>query len=92
MTRFSGIFPIVNTTFTEDGRIDLDSQRRLVRFMLDSGAHGLGLFGNASEGYALSEDERRQLLRAILEEVRGAVPVIVEHGTHRHRRGCLDQP
>jgi 2-keto-3-deoxy-L-arabinonate dehydratase len=80
MTAFSGIFPIVNTTFTEDGRIDVESQRRLVRFMLDSGAHGLGLFGNASEGYALSEDERRQLLRIILEEVRGAVPVVVSTG------------
>ena len=66
MTPFSGIFPIVNTTFADDGRVDVESQRRLVRFMIDSGAHGLGLFGNASEGYALSEDERRQLLRVII--------------------------
>jgi 2-keto-3-deoxy-L-arabinonate dehydratase len=80
MTSFAGIYPIVNTTFTDEGRIDVESQRRLVRFMLDCGAHGLGLFGNASEGYALSEDERRQLLRVILEEVRGAVPVVVSTG------------
>ena len=56
MTTFAGIFPIVNTTFNADGTLDLTSQRRLVRFLLDSGAHGLGLFGNASEGYALSEE------------------------------------
>jgi 2-keto-3-deoxy-L-arabinonate dehydratase len=80
MTPFSGIFPIVNTTFTDDGRIDVESQRRLVRFMIDCGAHGLGLFGNASEGYTLSEDERRQLLEIILDEVRGEVPVIVSTG------------
>ena len=61
MTSFAGIFPIVNTTFNEDGTLDLESQRRLVRFLIDCGAHGLGLFGNASEGYALAEDERRQL-------------------------------
>lgn len=80
MTRFAGIYPIVNTTFHDDGRIDLDSQRRLVRFVLDSGAHGLGLFGNASEGYTLGEDERRQLLRVIVEEVGGAVPIVVSSG------------
>jgi 4-hydroxy-tetrahydrodipicolinate synthase len=80
MTRFTGIFPIVNTTFHEDGRLDLESQRRLVRFLLDSGAHGLGLFGNASEGYTLAEDERKQLLRTIVEEVDGAVPLIASSG------------
>lgn len=78
--RFEGVFPIVNTTFREDGSIDLDSQRRLVRFLLDAGAHGLGLFGNASEGYTLGADERLQLLRAIVREVDGRVPVIVSSG------------
>jgi 4-hydroxy-tetrahydrodipicolinate synthase len=80
MTSFAGIYPIVNTTFKDDGTLDVDSQRRLVRFLIDSGAHGLGLFGNASEGYALAEDERRQLTRVILDEVAGAVPVIVSSG------------
>lgn len=80
MTTFAGIFPIVLTTFEDDGRLDLESQRRLVRFMIDSGAHGLGLFGNASEGYTLTEDERRQLLRLIVEEAAGAVPLVVSSG------------
>jgi 2-keto-3-deoxy-L-arabinonate dehydratase len=80
MTSFAGIYPIVNTTFHDDGTLDLASQRRLVRFLIDSGAHGLGLFGNASEGYALGEAERRQLTTVILEEVGGAVPVIVSSG------------
>lgn len=77
---FAGIYPMVNTTFKDDGTLDLVSQRRLVRFLVDAGAHGLGLFGNASEGYALAEEERRQLTRTILEEVGGAVPVIVSSG------------
>ncbi|MBA3885585.1 MAG: dihydrodipicolinate synthase family protein [Acidobacteria bacterium] len=77
---FAGIYPILNTTFNDDGTLDLTSQRRLVRFLVDAGAHGLALFGNASEGYALAEEERRQLTRIILEEVRGAVPVMVSSG------------
>jgi 2-keto-3-deoxy-L-arabinonate dehydratase len=80
MSHFTGIFPIVNTTFHEDGSLDLDSQVRLVRFLLECGAHGLGLFGTASEGYTLSADERLQLLRSIVREVGGRVPVVVSTG------------
>jgi 4-hydroxy-tetrahydrodipicolinate synthase len=80
MVGFEGVFPIVNTTFRDDGSLDLASQRRLVHFLLDCGAHGLGLFGTASEGYTLSADERSQLTRLILKEVDGRVPVIVSTG------------
>ncbi|MBI2219745.1 MAG: dihydrodipicolinate synthase family protein [Acidobacteria bacterium] len=80
MTRFHGVFPIINTTFRDDGALDLESQRRLVRFLIDAGAHGLGLFGNASEGYALSESGRRTLLEVIVREVDGRVPLVVSSG------------
>lgn len=80
MTTFGGVFPIACTTFHDDGSIDLDSQRRLVRHLIDAGAHGLGLFGNASEGYTLSSDERRRLLDAIVAEAAGRVPLIVSSG------------
>lgn len=75
-----GIFPIVNTTFHEDGSLDFDSQARLVDYLLQSGAHGLGLFGNASEGYALADSERQALLSAIASQVNGRVPLIVSTG------------
>lgn len=77
---FSGIFPIVNTPFHEDGAIDFESQLRLVNFLIESGAHGLGLFGNASEGYTLSGSERAELAKKIIGEVRGRVPVVVSTG------------
>jgi 4-hydroxy-tetrahydrodipicolinate synthase len=78
--QWRGVFPIVNTTFREDGAIDVESQLRLVRFLLDAGAAGLGLFGNASEGYTLGSDERRTLAKAIVAEVAGRVPVVVSTG------------
>jgi 2-keto-3-deoxy-L-arabinonate dehydratase len=80
MKKFAGVFPIVITTFHEDGSLDLESQRRLVRFLLDAGAHGLGLFGTASEGYTLSDSERAKLTEIILDEVAGRVPVVVSAG------------
>lgn len=80
MTQFTGVFPIVNTPFREDGSVDLDSQARLVAFLLASGAHGLGLFGTASEGYTLAADERQEILRVVVREVNGRVPIIVSTG------------
>lgn len=77
---YEGVYPIVNTTFLPDGSLDLASQLRLVDYLLQSGAHGLGLFGNASEGYALAEEERRELLMAIAKHVSGRVPLVVSSG------------
>ncbi len=75
-----GIFPILNTTFHDDGSLDFASQGRLVDYLLESGAHGLGLFGNASEGYALADSERQDLLAAIAKQVNGRVPLVVSTG------------
>jgi|HigsolmetaAR201D_1030396.scaffolds.fasta_scaffold12427_2 Dihydrodipicolinate synthase/N-acetylneuraminate lyase len=75
-----GVCPILNTTFREDGSLDLESQVRLIHYLLDSGAHGIGLFGNASEGYTLTSSERRALLRLAVREVNGRVPLIVSSG------------
>ncbi len=85
METLRGIVPIVVTTFHEDGSLDLESQRRLIRHLLDQGVHGLALFGNASEGYALTSSEREELLGITLKEVKGRVPVIAStghNGTH----------
>ena len=79
-TSFEGVYPILNTPFHDDGTLDVDSQLRLVDYLLEAGAHGLGLFGNASEGYAISGAERVQLLRAIARHVSGRVPLIVSSG------------
>ena len=75
-----GVFPILNTTFRDDGSLDEASQLKLVDYLLEAGAHGLGLFGNASEGYALADDERRHLLELIAKHVNGRVPLIASTG------------
>jgi 4-hydroxy-tetrahydrodipicolinate synthase len=75
-----GIFPILATTFHDDGSLDLESQVRLVHYLLEAGAQGLGLFGNASEGYALTGEERRRLLKMVHQEVQGRAPLVVSSG------------
>jgi len=75
--RYQGVFPVVPTTFTDGGELDLESQKRCVDFMIDAGSHGLCILANYSEQFVLSDDERDVLTRAILGHVAGRVPVIV---------------
>jgi 2-keto-3-deoxy-L-arabinonate dehydratase len=85
--RYTGIFPVVPTTFDEQGDLDLPSQLRAVDFMIDSGADGLCILANFSEQFVLSDEEREVLTAAILEHVAGRVPVIVTT-THYSSRVC----
>ena len=75
--RYRGIFPVVPTTFTPSGELDLPSQKRCVDFMIDAGSDGLCILANFSEQFLLSDDEREILTKTILEHVAGRVPVIV---------------
>lgn len=75
--RYKGVFPVVPTTFHDNGELDLASQKRCVDFMIDAGSHGLCILANFSEQFLLSDDEREVLTRTILDYVAGRVPVIV---------------
>jgi dihydrodipicolinate synthase/N-acetylneuraminate lyase len=85
-----GVFPVVPTTFTESGELDLESQRRCVDFMIDAGSNGLCILANFSEQFTLSDDERELLTRAILQHVNGRIPVIVTT-THFSSRVCAER-
>ena len=87
---YKGVFPVVPTTFTEDGELDLASQRRCVDFMIDAGSTGLCILANFSEQFVLSDDDREVLTRTILEHVAGRVPVIVTT-THFGTRVCAER-
>jgi len=75
--RYRGVFPVAPTTFTEDGALDLQSQKRCIDFMIEAGSQGLCILANFSEQFALGDDERETIARTVLEHVAGRVPVIV---------------
>jgi dihydrodipicolinate synthase/N-acetylneuraminate lyase len=87
---YKGVFPVVPTTFTESGELDLASQKRCVDFMIDAGSTGLCILANFSEQFVLSDDEREVLTRTILAHVNGRVPVIVTT-THFGTQVCAQR-
>ena len=84
---YKGVFPVVPTTFTDTGELDLESQKRCLDFMIDAGSNGLCILANFSEQFSLSDDEREVLTRTALEHVAGRVPVIVTT-THYGSQVC----
>jgi 4-hydroxy-tetrahydrodipicolinate synthase len=76
-TSLRGIIPILITPFHPDGSVDESSLRRVVRFELEGGAHGLGVGGFASEAYKLTDQERLHCAEVVAEEVNGQVPLII---------------
>jgi dihydrodipicolinate synthase/N-acetylneuraminate lyase len=87
---YRGAFPVVPTTFTEAGELDLPSQKRCVDFMIDAGANGLCILANFSEQFVLSDDDREQLTTTLLAHVAGRVPVIVTT-THFGTGVCIER-
>ena len=83
-----GIYPILLTPFDEDGRIDEESLRREVDFTLAAGVHGLGL-ALGSEFLKLTEAERQQVTRIVVDQVRGRVPVVVNTGAQSNVAAAL---
>ena len=87
---YQGVFPVVPTTFTESGELDLPSQLRCVDFMIDAGSTGLCILANFSEQFSLSDAEREVLTESILKHVKAKhpnTPVIVTT-THYGSRVC----
>ena len=74
-----GVFPILITPFDERSQIDEESLRRLVEFNVEAGVHGLGV-ALGSEVFKLSETERVQATRIVVDQVRGRVPVVINTG------------
>lgn len=74
-----GVFPILVTPFDDQSRVDEESLCRLVEFNIEAGVHGLGV-ALGSEVFRLSEAERNQVTRIVVEQARGRVPIVINTG------------
>src|SRR5258708_13032142 len=72
-----GIVPSLNTPFTADDAVDLDSVRRLVDWTVASGAAGMLVLAVAGEGQSLHRGEFRAVAEAIAAQNAGRIPIIL---------------
>ena len=84
--RIRGVCPVLAVPFTEEGDVDFAGFEAMTRHVLSTGVTGVMLFGFASEFYKLTDDERAQLRRVLLQETGGrhnvaAIVSITDHAT-----------
>ncbi len=77
---FKGSLVALVTPF-QNGQVDQEKLRELVNFHLERGTDGLVPCGCTGEAFTLSFEERGEIIKAVVEEVRGRIPVIPGTGS-----------
>ena len=75
-----GIIPPHITPFKRNGDIDEEALRRNVDFWIGEGVHGLATCASNGESVYMNAEERRTVLRIVLDQVNSRVPVIAGTG------------
>ena len=74
---FRGQMPIMPTTLTSDGNIDVSSQKKIVEYLLSNKVAAIGHLGGASEYFKVSQKDRELIIATVVEQVNGRVPVFI---------------
>jgi 4-hydroxy-tetrahydrodipicolinate synthase len=81
MYKPEGIMPALVTPFTDDAKsVDEERLRTLVNRCLDLGVHGVVPCGTTGEFVNLKDEEKKRVIKIVVDEVNGKVPVIAGTG------------
>jgi 4-hydroxy-tetrahydrodipicolinate synthase len=81
MFKPEGILPALVTPFTDDAKaVDEERLRALVRKCLESGVHGVVPCGTTGEFVNLTTEEKKHVIKIVVDEVNGRVPVVAGTG------------
>ncbi|HWR42087.1 4-hydroxy-tetrahydrodipicolinate synthase [Sporomusa sp.] len=80
MFKPQGIIPAMVTPMTQDEQINEKELRAQVNRMVAAGVHGLFCLGTNGEFYALSLEEKLEVIRIVTDENKGRLPVYAGTG------------
>jgi len=74
--KLRGVLVVMVTPFTEKDEVDEEGLRENTRFLVEKGVNVLVPTGSTGEFYALFDDERKKVIRTVVDEANGKVPVV----------------
>lgn len=74
--KFEGIYVVLVTPFKEDESLDEERLRAHADRVIEEGVDGVIVGGSTGEFASLSEEERKTLIKLVIEHVNGRVPVL----------------
>ena len=78
---FNGVIPAMITSFNKDESINKEGIRKTVNYLISEKVDGLYITGSTGETFLMSQEEKKQAIEIIVEEVNGRVPVIAHIGS-----------
>jgi 4-hydroxy-tetrahydrodipicolinate synthase len=75
-----GIIPAMVTPIDEKGCIHEGALRKLTNHLIDGGVHGLFPVGSQGEFFALTFEQKKEVIRITVDETRGRVPIYAGTG------------
>jgi 4-hydroxy-tetrahydrodipicolinate synthase len=82
MAEIRGVLTAMVTPFHEDGGVDEAGTRRLARYLVEHGSHGLVIAGTTGEAPTLSDDEKLAVFRAVRDELGDEATLILGTGSN----------
>jgi 4-hydroxy-tetrahydrodipicolinate synthase len=82
MSTLSGLITAMVTPFADDGSLDVPAARRLARYLVDNGSHGVVVAGTTGESPTLTDAEKLELLEAVQDEVGAEATVVAGTGSN----------
>lgn len=79
---FNGVFTALVTPFRDDLSVDEQSLRNLVDRQIDAGVDGLVPMGTTGESPTVSHEENLEVIRVVIDQAKGRVPVIAGTGSN----------
>ena len=79
---FEGTFTALVTPFTATGELDRDTLKKLVDRQIEAGITGLVPVGTTGESPTLTNAEHHEVIRVVVEQAAGRVPVIAGCGSN----------
>ena len=76
----TGSLVAIVTPMHEDGRLDLESFRKLIDWHVAEGSDGIVVVGTTGESPTVDFDEHKQLIRVAVEHAKGRIPIVAGTG------------
>lgn len=86
--KFKGIIAALVTPYDKQMRVDTAAMKKLVRYLIHKGADGFYVGGSTGEAFLLTQDERKSILEAVVEENNGEKQVIAHIGSISTQFAC----
>lgn len=82
MKKFKGAITALVTPFKKDGQLDIEALRGLVNFQIGSKINAIVPCGSTGEAATLDNDEYSLVVKTVVDEAKGRVPIIAGAGSN----------